>query len=452
MATWHKLAHAIVRSPVLWGTLAAAGFFWLLHAEVAVPLLGNDAQVFLVRYTAGHPIEYAEVGLFFIGLASLVIRRKDISAQLGSLGKKVLEPPPADGNSVADCGSMLERLEKQPLAVQESYLARRLRAALSLIQHKGAADGLSDELKYLSELDEGHVHDSYALARLMIWAVPILGFLGTVVGITMAIASIDSAALAESMDAVIASLAIAFDTTALALVLSMVLMFVQHSDERADRKLLEQVDERAAAELLGRFPEAMAGSDPNVAAIRRMLEAVVKSSETLVERQAELWQASLAAAQEKWSQTAASSGKLLEDSLQNALQKGLEAHARHVAAAAQQFAEQNQRLTQQAQQALVAGVQSARDLQGDVARQAALLSQLVQKGSQVATLEETLNRNLAALAGAHHFEELLASLAAVIHLLNARVAHLPSAVPPGGVGAAARAAEAKVKPAMGRAA
>jgi len=44
----------------------------------------------------------------------------------------------------------------------------------------------------------------------------------------------------------------------------------------------------------------------------------------------------------------------------------------------------------------------------------------------VAKLEAALNHNLEALAGAKNFEQTVMSLAAAIHLLNARLGELPS--------------------------
>ncbi|MEI2659369.1 MAG: MotA/TolQ/ExbB proton channel family protein [Bifidobacterium adolescentis] len=52
------------------------------------------------------------------------------------------------------------------------------------------------------------------LIRTITWAVPILGFLGTVIGITMAIANITPDQLESSLGEVTAGLAVAFDTTA----------------------------------------------------------------------------------------------------------------------------------------------------------------------------------------------------------------------------------------------
>jgi len=40
-------------------------------------------------------------------------------------------------------------------------------------------------LKYLSDLDAAHAQAGYGLFRVIVWAIPITGFLGTVIGITM---------------------------------------------------------------------------------------------------------------------------------------------------------------------------------------------------------------------------------------------------------------------------
>ena len=54
----------------------------------------------------------------------------------------------------------------------------------------------------------------------------------------------------------------------------------------------------------------------------------------------------------------------------------------------------------------------------------------VEAAGEVTRLEDVLNRNLATLAGAKHFEQTVMSLAAAIHLLNARLAETPADTPP----------------------
>ena len=109
-------------------------------------------------------------------------------------------------------------------------------AALFLKERVSAA-GLKDQLKFFSETAADALHDSHSLLQTIIWAIPIMGFLGTVLGITLAIANVTPDKLDTSLPEVTSGLAIAFDTTALALVLSMILMFGQHL---VDRKALRE--------------------------------------------------------------------------------------------------------------------------------------------------------------------------------------------------------------------
>ena len=63
--------------------------------------------------------------------------------------------------------------------------------------HRGSADALDDELKYLSDLDASRLHASYALFRVIVWAIPILGFLGTVWGMIVAFDVIHAGGLSD---------------------------------------------------------------------------------------------------------------------------------------------------------------------------------------------------------------------------------------------------------------
>jgi hypothetical protein len=87
------------------------------------------------------------------------------------------------------------------------YLERRLREALDLVVRTGEADSLEDHLKYLSDLDAARAAQSYGLVRFVIWAVPIMGFLGTVIGITEAIAQLSPTQL-DNISGVVAGLGV----------------------------------------------------------------------------------------------------------------------------------------------------------------------------------------------------------------------------------------------------
>ena len=114
-----------------------------------------------------------------------------------------------------------------------------------------------------SDVDDGfgikekeQLKGSFALPRFMVWAIPILGFIGTVWGISNGIAHFSdamtntgsvtdvSAMLKENLPLVTNSLATAFDTTLLALLLSIPLMMLMLTIEKSEEAYLIDLDER----------------------------------------------------------------------------------------------------------------------------------------------------------------------------------------------------------------
>ncbi|MGD0897621.1 MAG: MotA/TolQ/ExbB proton channel family protein [Thermoguttaceae bacterium] len=417
--TFNRLSRSITSSPIVWGLLGSAVFFGLVHG-------GPLGTPFVKRYFTGHPVEYGETVMFAIGLAALVLRLVDVVQQHAVLDRRLLGQASAGGSVEEHCRSLLGELDHLPPRRQEDYYARRLRSAVEYVRRMGSSEGLREELKYLADADSGRSHKGYALFRVIVWAIPILGFLGTVIGITMALNALDPNALDESMQAMIRGLGVKFDTTALALAMSMVLMFAHFFVDRADASLLEAVDARTEAELARWFPQLPAGPDGQVVAIRRMAEVMVTAAQRLVERQAELWQASMEAAAQRWLHGSDTAGAAIQKALVPALTEALKSHAQHLAAAEEATMEQNRRHWEKVSQAHAQNVQALGAVQSGLTRQAEVLERAVQASGDIARLEETLNRNLATLAGAKHFEQTVLGLAATIHLLNARLSESPA--------------------------
>lgn len=411
---------AIWHSSLLWGGVSSIGFYSLYHGHV---IHGE----FIRRYFAGHPVNYCETVCFFVALAALVIKGFDVAAQRAGLKHLRLSPAPRDGLPPEASGELLAEAQAWPASVQSGYAAQRLKSALEFIDQQGSAERLDDELKYLADGDRLAAHGSYALVRLVIWAIPILGFLGTVIGITMAIAELSPEALENSLPQVTAGLGVAFDTTALALGLSMILMFVQYLVDNTEQRLLTAVDAWLTHLMAGRFQVVGGANDPQVAQVKRIADAMVVATERLVQQQTQLWRATIDEAHQRWTQLTAGAHEVLEESLVAGLTKSLDAHARELALSRRQSDDQRQRTTGELKQALehFAGALVAQ--QTEMARQGDVLLQVVDATGQVARLEEALNRNLQALAGEHNFEETLHSLSAAIHLLTARMGGAPPA-------------------------
>jgi hypothetical protein len=410
---------AVTRSSLLWGGLASVGFYALLHAGKL-----NTQYLDVYRYFANHWVLYVETVLFFVGVAELLLKAFDLAEQRGRLKLPLLGPLPAAPLPATAAADALGALSALPFVQQIGYLPERLRQALEVIQRVGSADKLEDELKYLSESDAARAHGGYALMRFIIWAIPILGFLGTVIGITIAIASLNPQALEKSLDEVTAGLGVAFDTTALALALSMTLMLGQFLVDRFEQRLLAGVDERMLSELIGRFATTAVVHDPHLSAVQRMSEMVLLRTEGLVQKQIELWQNSLAAAEQRWANMTGGVARQISEGLTEGLSQNVRQHAEQLVAAEAASTAVNRRRWRRVHRVLSKQIDSMHSQQSQLAHQTEMLTRIIDASNLVVRLEKTLNHNLATLAGSQHLQETLLSVSSAIALLNARLGQL----------------------------
>lgn len=101
------------------------------------------------------------------------------------------------------------------------------------VQH--AAESIASSVESLAaQLESGN-----SMIRYIIWAIPSIGFVGTVRGIGQALAQADQA-LAGDIVGMTASLGVAFNSTLVALFISLLLMFLMHLlNSRQDAMVLK---------------------------------------------------------------------------------------------------------------------------------------------------------------------------------------------------------------------
>jgi hypothetical protein len=173
----------------------------------------------------------------------------------------------------------------------------------------------------------------------------------------------------------------------------------------------------------------VAGSSAAVTVAQQHTDVVLKGMESLVQRQAELWSRSVAAAEERSAKGAAEQIARMSKALETALDKSAAAHLERLRAFEEQSNKRASALLQQLEK-LVVHMQSAGQeqqaawskTQSTVAAQLQSVAKLQEGEGQLLRLQDSLNNNLAALAGAGNFEQTLHSLTAAIHLITARAA------------------------------
>jgi biopolymer transport protein ExbB/TolQ len=379
-----------------------------------------------------HPAEQVEVVLFCIALSALLAK---LCGAWGERGAFRADPlPPWDGQTVpvGEAGPLRAGLRRLGRRLQNTYLVRRIAGVLDFAASRRSADNLDDQLRTLADNDSVALEGSYALIRFITWAIPILGFLGTVLGITEAIFGVTPEVMEKSLSRVTDGLGQAFDATALALGLTLILMFITSLVERLEQGVLEEVDRYADEELAHRFARGGAEGGEFVAIVRQNTQVLLQGTVQLAERQAEVWSRALAEGERRWAQAGQDQQQRLTAALEGALESTLEGHRRRLEALEQQTLGLHTALLDRLG-ALVSEVREAgREQQtalaqviGAVTAQTEALARLQQDEKQLVRMQEVMQQNLTALAGAGAFEDAVHTLAAAIHLLTARAGVSP---------------------------
>lgn len=89
--------------------------------------------------------------------------------------------------------------------------------------------------------------------RYTAWAIPSVGFIGTVLGIAASLGYANEASTPEGINKVTSMLAVAFDTTLVALFLSIFLMFGIHYVQKRQDKLFSKMSSYMIENLINRF-------------------------------------------------------------------------------------------------------------------------------------------------------------------------------------------------------
>ncbi len=122
---------------------------------------------------------------------------------------------------------------------RERLLPDFLLAALHRFQATNSVQDAASAVKERAELVADNLDSELSLIRYIAWAIPAVGFIGTVRGIGDALSHADEA-IKGDLSGVVSALGLAFNSTLVALILSMVLMYMLHMlQSRQEALILE---------------------------------------------------------------------------------------------------------------------------------------------------------------------------------------------------------------------
>ena len=175
--------------------------------------------------------------LMFWALAIMGYKGRRTIQEQAMLERNLIDIP--DGTSVLpeDAREYSRALESLPAQEQDYLLPRTLLSSLQRFATTGSIQAVSDTIKEQSEVESDRLDSELSMVRYIAWAIPSIGFIGTVRGIGDALGQ-SYKAVEGDISGVTVSLGVAFNSTFVALVLSIVIMFCLHQLQLAQERLV----------------------------------------------------------------------------------------------------------------------------------------------------------------------------------------------------------------------
>jgi len=147
--------------------------------------------------------------------------------------------PVAEGMRILpeDTREFARQIEAMPEESQRMLLPRALLNALRRFSTTRNISDVSSSTRDIFESEADRLESELSMIRYISWAIPSIGFIGTVRGIGEALAQADKAVQGD-IAGVTQSLGVAFNSTFIALLISIFLMFLVHQVQLLQERLV----------------------------------------------------------------------------------------------------------------------------------------------------------------------------------------------------------------------
>ena len=204
-------------------------------------LIGGD-------FFRGGYIQFFTFFSFFWGVFDIFQQRDNVKKELKAFGFNLLPTGekhvlvPKDVFGIKNKLSEFERKEKYILVDMVKKACTKFRSSKSLSE-------LLEVISIQTEVNKEIAESRQSNIRYLAWAIPSIGFIGTVLGISKALQIANSG----DMNKISASLGVAFDTTLLALLLSIVIMWYLHKLQQETDQIHAKIKEYVVEHLVNRI-------------------------------------------------------------------------------------------------------------------------------------------------------------------------------------------------------
>lgn len=185
----------------------------------------------------------------------ILTRYKEVARQRRAFHQELL--PTDEGARILpeDARPMIRKIDQTVARKGPSILATLSRMALGKFAVSRSAADAGEIVRAQAEVEQNRLVAGMATVHYLAWAIPAIGFLGTVRGLAggMSMASVTEESTAKFLEQATRHLAVAFDCTFVALALSLVLMYFLHAIQRAEESMVLDAQQFCQEHLLLRL-------------------------------------------------------------------------------------------------------------------------------------------------------------------------------------------------------
>lgn len=229
---------------ILFGSAGFVAFYGIFPYLVFEKL---NLNYFIDIFRNRGAVPYVTTFVFFWAVAILFLKIIKINREKKQNNSAKLELGNCNKNDILQKIEELRRSNK----TKASTLVSLIHNTFLRLDSIGRIENISETLEQQANIEITRLESSYSVVKTIIWAIPVLGFIGTVIGISAATGGFvellqgasDFAEMKEPLKNVVNGLAKAFETTLLALFWSVIIMFFSTFVEKREENLVTDVEE-----------------------------------------------------------------------------------------------------------------------------------------------------------------------------------------------------------------
>ncbi len=206
-------------------------------------------------------IPYLIAFFFFWSLVVLLIKWRKLSLQRSVLRLPITPEEPEWVLTPQTVDAVRVRIHQAVDDPRQFVVFNRILTALSNLRNLGRVTDVEEILRAQADTDESAMETSFLLLQSFVWAIPVLGFIGTVEGLSQAIggfgevlaSTTDFEQVKGALKGVTSGLSTAFETTLQGLVAALVIQLGITNQKKAEEEFLDACSDYCGKQIIGRL-------------------------------------------------------------------------------------------------------------------------------------------------------------------------------------------------------